>query len=203
MQRGSRRSRPARLLLEKPQAFGERPCPQTVFLSPSLSFRAPLPLPASLVFEQSIQGELSSCSIQIAAFDKGRMGPHMLIGTIDLDLEGIYQLPGHELWRTWLSLTDPKLKRDGIQGQVLCCVTVLSMDDKPADHTQDVARTHPLPPSLTTALTVHAFLFASSFFSTVFFTSPGPSSRIFRCHPHFPLPQHLPPSRCQSWVFRP
>lgn len=93
------------------------------------------------------EGELASCAVQIAAFDRGRFGPHMLIGSIDLDLEGIYQLPNHELWKTWLTLTDPKGKRDGPQGQVLACITVLGKEDQPADHTQDLARSHfPLPP---------------------------------------------------------
>lgn len=71
----------------------------------------------------------------------------MLIGAIDLDLEGIYQLPNHELWKTWLTLTDPKMKREGSQGQVLTCVTVLGKDDKPADHTQDIVRIPSLLPA--------------------------------------------------------
>lgn len=117
--------------------------------SPSVIQRTPArrntstPLFESLFYFDNLhaaEGELASCAVQIAAFDRGRFGPHMLIGTIDLDLEGIYQLPNHELWKTWLTLTDPKGKRDGPQGQVLACITVLGKEDKPADHTMDAAR---------------------------------------------------------------
>ena len=83
------------------------------------------------------QGELSSCGLQLAAYDRGRFGPHMLIGTIDLDLDSIYSMPGHELWRSWLTLSDPRGKREGPQGMVMACITVLGRNDKPGDHSGD------------------------------------------------------------------
>jgi hypothetical protein len=95
------------------------------------------PLYESLFYFNDIhvaEGELASCVLQVCVYDRGRLGPHMLVGAIDMDLESVYQLPSHELWRQWVTVLEPRGKREGPQGMVKLCVTVLAKGDKPLDH---------------------------------------------------------------------
>ena len=41
---------------------------------------------------------------------------------------------GHELWNEWLTLSDQKGRRQGSQGQLCVCVTVLRSSDTPIAH---------------------------------------------------------------------
>ena len=100
------------------------------------------PLYESLFYFNDIhvaEGELATCVLQLSVYDRGRLGPHMLVGSIDMDLESVYQLPNHELWRKWVTVLDPRGKRDGPQGQLKLCVAVLAKGDKPPDHGGEVA----------------------------------------------------------------
>ena len=100
------------------------------------------PLYESLFYFNDIhvgEGELATCVLQFAVYDRGRLGPHMLVGSVDMDLESIYQLPNHELWRKWVTVLDPRGRRDGPQGQIKICVAVLAKGDKPPDHGGEVA----------------------------------------------------------------
>ena len=100
------------------------------------------PLYESLFYFNDIhvaKGELASCVLQFSVYDRGRLGPHMLVGAVDMDLESIYQLPDHELWRQWITVLEPKGKREGPQGMIKVCVTVLRKGDKPIDHAGEVA----------------------------------------------------------------
>jgi hypothetical protein len=100
------------------------------------------PLYESLFYFNDIhvaEGELATCVLQLSVYDRGRLGPHMLVGSIDMDLESVYQLPNHELWRKWVTVLDPRGKRDGPQGQLKICVAVLAKGDKPPDHGGEVA----------------------------------------------------------------
>ena len=100
------------------------------------------PLYESLFYFNDIhvaEGELASCVLQFSVYDRGRLGPHMLVGAIDMDLESVYQLPNHELWRQWVTVLEPRGKREGPQGMLRLCVTVLAKGDKPPDHAGDAA----------------------------------------------------------------
>ncbi len=99
------------------------------------------PLFESLFYFNDIhvaRGELASCVLQFTMYDRGRLGPHMLVGSVDMDLESIYQLPDHELWRQWVTVLEPRGKREGPQGMLKVCVTVLKKGDKPMDHSGEV-----------------------------------------------------------------
>ena len=80
------------------------------------------------------EGELEACTITITAADKSRIGGDRVIGTCDLNLAAVYQEEGHELWQEWLTLTDQSQRRQGSQGQVCVCVSVLRAGDEPAIH---------------------------------------------------------------------
>lgn len=80
------------------------------------------------------EGELEACTITITACDKSRIGSDRVIGTCDLNLAAVYQEEGHELWQEWLTLTDQSQRRQGSQGQVCVCVSVLRAGDEPAVH---------------------------------------------------------------------
>jgi hypothetical protein len=100
------------------------------------------PLYESLFYFNDIhvaEGELASGVLQVCVYDRGRLGPHMLVGAIDMDLESVYQLPAHELWRQWVTVLEPRGKREGPQGMVKICVTVLAKGDKPLDHAGEAA----------------------------------------------------------------
>ena len=95
------------------------------------------PLFESLFYFNDIhvaEGELCTCVLQMSVYDRGRLGPHMLVGSVDMDLESVYQLPNHELWRQWVTVLEPRGKRDGPQGQLKVCVTVLAKGERPPDH---------------------------------------------------------------------
>ena len=80
------------------------------------------------------EGELEACTITITAADKSRIGGDRVIGTCDINLAAVYQEEGHELWQEWLTLTDQSQRRQGSQGQVCVCVSVLRAGDEPAIH---------------------------------------------------------------------
>ena len=96
------------------------------------------------------EGELDACSIQITVQDRTSIGRSLTIGTCDLNLASVYQMDGHEVWKEWMTLTDAKGKREGSQGQVCVCVTVLRSTDSPVQHgdadSEDEALVGP-PPS--------------------------------------------------------
>ena len=96
------------------------------------------------------EGELDACSIQISVQDRTSIGRSLTIGTCDLNLASVYQMEGHEVWNEWMTLTDAKGKREGSQGQVCVCVTVLRSTDTPVPHgdvdSEDEALVGP-PPS--------------------------------------------------------
>ena len=83
------------------------------------------------------EGELEACTIQIQVKDRTSIGRSLTIGTCDLNLAAVYLNDGHEVWNEWLTLTDTKGKREGSQGQVCVCVTVLRSCDEPIVHGDD------------------------------------------------------------------
>ena len=80
------------------------------------------------------EGELDALTLQIAVKDKTSIGRALTIGTCDLNLDNIYAMKGHETWNEWLTLTDTSGRREGSQGQILVCVTVLESKDQPVVH---------------------------------------------------------------------
>jgi len=84
------------------------------------------------------EGELATCVLQVSLYDRGRLGPHMLVGCVDMDLESVYSLPNHELWKQWVTVLEPRGRREGAQGQLKLCVTVLKAGDLPPDHSNEV-----------------------------------------------------------------
>ena len=87
------------------------------------------------------EGELDACSIQITVQDRTSIGRSLTIGTCDLNLASVYQMDGHEVWKEWMTLTDAKGKREGSQGQVCVCVTVLRSTDSPCSTATRTAKT--------------------------------------------------------------
>ena len=83
------------------------------------------------------EGELEACTVQIQVKDRTSIGRALTIGTCDLNLAAVYLNDGHEVWNEWLTLTDTKGKREGSQGQVCVCVTVLRSCDEPIVHGDD------------------------------------------------------------------
>jgi len=83
------------------------------------------------------EGELEACTVQIQVKDRTSIGRALTIGTCDLNLAAVYLNDGHEVWNEWLTLTDAKGKREGSQGQVCVCVTVLRGCDEPVVHGDD------------------------------------------------------------------
>ena len=80
------------------------------------------------------EGELEACTIKIQVKDKTSIGRSLTIGTCDLNLAAVYLNDGHEVWNEWLTLADAKGRREGSQGQVCVCVTVLRGCDEPVVH---------------------------------------------------------------------
>ena len=80
------------------------------------------------------EGELEACTIQINVKDRTSIGRALTIGTCDLNLASVYLNDGHEVWNEWLTLTDSRGKREGSQGQICVCVTVLRSCDEPVPH---------------------------------------------------------------------
>ena len=80
------------------------------------------------------EGELDACSLTFSVADKSRIGKDMVIGTCDINLASVYLEEGHELWNEWLTLTDQKGRRQGSQGQICVCITVLRSTDTPVVH---------------------------------------------------------------------
>ena len=83
------------------------------------------------------EGELEACTIQIQVKDRTSIGRALTIGTCDLNLASVYLNDGHEVWNEWLTLTDTRGKREGSQGQICVCVTVLRSCDEPVVHGDD------------------------------------------------------------------
>jgi hypothetical protein len=82
-------------------------------------------------------GELEACTVTIHVKDKTSIGRSLTIGSCDLNLASVYLNEGHEVWNEWLTLTDTRGKREGSQGQICVCVTVLRSSDEPVPHGDD------------------------------------------------------------------
>lgn len=61
-----------------------------------------------------------------------------LLGTYEIDLSSIYSEEHHELYQTWLTLTDPTDKRyslhiyrEGVMGYLLVNISLLGPNDQP------------------------------------------------------------------------
>ena len=78
--------------------------------------------------------ELEACNVVVDVCDKSRIGKAMIIGSVDLNLAAIYQLPDHEYWNQWFTLTDFMGRRSGSQGEVCLCVTVLKEGEQQKLH---------------------------------------------------------------------
>lgn len=84
------------------------------------------------------KAQLSSATITVAAIDrKNPLLGNKIIGSYELDLSSVYFSLHHELYRTYLALSDPTDEREGTMGYVLCNIMVLGPNDEPFVH--DVA----------------------------------------------------------------
>ncbi|KAK3243143.1 hypothetical protein CYMTET_47189 [Cymbomonas tetramitiformis] len=95
---------------------------------------------ASHLFFEGLQigeNELAATSLTFQVFDYKRFTRDLIIGSVDVDLESVYNLPNHEMWRTWLTLLDPTSRRKGPQGNLLVSVTVLGPGDRPVGHKEE------------------------------------------------------------------
>jgi len=71
----------------------------------------------------------------LAAYDrKNAILGNTIIGSYELDLSSIYFSLNHELYRTFLALSDPTDEREGSMGFILANICVLGPDDEPVIH---------------------------------------------------------------------
>mmetsp|Transcript_22852 Transcript_22852/g.74422 ORF Transcript_22852/g.74422 Transcript_22852/m.74422 type:complete len:1705 (+) Transcript_22852:146-5260(+) len=95
------------------------------------------PLFGSLFFFDNLvmgEGELSGATISFRVYDHHKILGDILIGGWETDLETVYSLTDHELFRKWVPLVDQRGYRQNVQGQLLLSVTVLGPGDKPPIH---------------------------------------------------------------------
>ena len=55
-------------------------------------------------------------------------------GSYSMDLSAIYFSLNHEIYHTWLTLSDPTDEREGIMGYLFVNVAVLGPHDEPCVH---------------------------------------------------------------------
>jgi len=60
----------------------------------------------------------------------------LMVGSVEMDLETVYDMPGHEMHRQWFTLYETDARREGPQGQVLLSIAVLSEGDRPVPHNE-------------------------------------------------------------------
>lgn len=81
------------------------------------------------------KSELENLTITFTAIDKKMIVlKDAVIGQYQMDLTSIYFSLNHELYHTWLTLSDPTDEREGIMGYLFVNVAVLGPNDEPVVH---------------------------------------------------------------------
>eukprot|EP00300_Choanocystis_sp_HF-7_P005500 c14114_g1_i1.p1 GENE.c14114_g1_i1~~c14114_g1_i1.p1 ORF type:complete len:1293 (+),score=373.40 c14114_g1_i1:49-3879(+) len=75
--------------------------------------------------------------INISLFDTNTPLRQHLIGSYEFDFMNIYQRPNHELYKTWIALTDPTDTKEGVQALLKVSITLLGPGDEPVIRKED------------------------------------------------------------------
>jgi hypothetical protein len=78
--------------------------------------------------------EIHTEKIRIAVLDANTFSRNVLIGAFDFDIARIYYSDNHEIFRSWVALTDTSGTHQGIQGYLKLSITVLGPGDKQHIH---------------------------------------------------------------------
>ena len=98
----------------------------------------------TLIFEPQIKdaSELEMATVTIEVWDSDLLGDDM-IGAFVVELNSmVYSQKGHEMWRTWLALTDTEGDEEGVQGYLKVSIMVLGPADEMVTHTLEEERKH-------------------------------------------------------------
>eukprot|EP00298_Acanthocystis_sp_HF-20_P010837 c19077_g1_i1.p1 GENE.c19077_g1_i1~~c19077_g1_i1.p1 ORF type:complete len:1291 (+),score=523.40 c19077_g1_i1:39-3875(+) len=75
--------------------------------------------------------------INIAIYDTNTPLRSHIIGSYEFDVMYVYHQPNHEVYKSWVAVTDPTDQNEGVQGLVKLSLTVLGPGDKPFVHTEE------------------------------------------------------------------
>jgi hypothetical protein len=80
----------------------------------------------TLIFEPQLTdaSELDMATLTIEVWDSDMLSDDM-IGAFTVELQSVYTQKNHEMWRTWLALTDTEGNAEGVQGYLKVTINVL------------------------------------------------------------------------------
>ena len=80
----------------------------------------------TLIFEPQLTdaSELDMATLTIEVWDSDMLSDDM-IGAFTVELQSVYTQKNHEMWRTWLALTDTERNTEGVQGYLKVTINVL------------------------------------------------------------------------------
>eukprot|EP00002_Diphylleia_rotans_P002830 TRINITY_DN1183_c0_g1_i3.p1 TRINITY_DN1183_c0_g1~~TRINITY_DN1183_c0_g1_i3.p1 ORF type:complete len:909 (-),score=187.42 TRINITY_DN1183_c0_g1_i3:335-3061(-) len=91
--------------------------------------------------EENLQPEDIECGkLLISVYDANTFSGNELIGSFEFGLGYVYHQQSHEIWKTWIPLTDTTGKHDGVQGYLKVSVTVLGPGDTQKSHSEEEER---------------------------------------------------------------
>jgi len=86
-------------------------------------------------FNDLTKQQLQDLSIKFTVYDRRFVFlKDAMIGCYEMDLTSVYFAYHHEMYRVWLTLTDPTDQREGIMGYVNIAIQVLGPFDEPTVH---------------------------------------------------------------------
>jgi hypothetical protein len=78
--------------------------------------------------------EVEQAQLTISVFDANVISRDEMIGCYDFDLASIYAQKNHEVFRSWLALSDVTDENEGVQGYLQVTAVVLGPDDEQYTH---------------------------------------------------------------------